>query len=250
MFRRRGLVVALVACLSALLALAGTAQAAPVVVEVAPGTAPTTVAKRYGITPEHVYTEAVIGFSAEVTAAQRAALDLDRSVEVVSDDAVIARIEPPRFRADQPRWLEPRHSAGRAATAVHHRRDQASPSDAEQDRRHRRHRRQARRRRHRGARRRRGPHASRPQRRRRRGLRARQRLRRPRWPRHVRRRPGSRDRQRDRRRRHRPRRTHLGGTSRNGRTESYQDSSLLCGLELGGPQLSPDRCREPQPWRI
>ena len=98
MFRRRGLVVALVACLSGLLALVGTAQAAPVVVEVAPGTAPATVAKRHGITPEHVYTEAVIGFSADVTAAQRAALDLDRSVEVVSDDAVIARIEPPRFR--------------------------------------------------------------------------------------------------------------------------------------------------------
>jgi subtilisin family serine protease len=66
------------------------------VVDVADGENPVVIARKYGITPDQVYSEALLGFAATVTAKQLASLQADTTVEAVTNDAVVARIEPGR----------------------------------------------------------------------------------------------------------------------------------------------------------
>lgn len=74
-------------------AAAPAATAGRVIVDVTDGSDPAAVAARHGITTDHVFTEAVRGFSATVTAGQIASLQADTTVESVTDDVVIARID-------------------------------------------------------------------------------------------------------------------------------------------------------------
>jgi subtilisin family serine protease len=72
---------------------AGQVTAGRVVVDVADGTDPATVAARYGIATDQVFLEAVNGFAATVTGRQLASLQTDTTVESVTNDMVIGRID-------------------------------------------------------------------------------------------------------------------------------------------------------------
>lgn len=66
-------------------------RAGPVIVDVADGTTPQSVAAKYGIAPTQIYTEVILGFAATVTAQQLASLQADRAVESVTGDQVVSR---------------------------------------------------------------------------------------------------------------------------------------------------------------
>lgn len=97
--RTAGAVAVITAALLSAPASPAQAAASParVVVDVAEGNTPAGVAARYGITPEQLFSEAMLGFAATVTAKQRASLLADAAVEAVTDDAVIGRIDHSRL---------------------------------------------------------------------------------------------------------------------------------------------------------
>ncbi|MCW2923268.1 MAG: peptidase and in kexin sedolisin [Thermoleophilia bacterium] len=80
------------------LVAAPAASATPVVVDVADGTNPATIAAKYGVVPDQVFTEVANAFSADVTAKQLAKLDADGSVQEVNPDGVVAHIDRPTFQ--------------------------------------------------------------------------------------------------------------------------------------------------------
>ncbi len=70
-------------------------SAGPVIVDVADGTRPQSVAAKYGISQTQIHTEAILGFPATVTQKQLPALLTDRAVESVTGDEVTSRRDRP-----------------------------------------------------------------------------------------------------------------------------------------------------------
>lgn len=74
------------------LVCAQSAPATQVIVDVFPGVNPATVAAKYGIVPEQVFTEVANAFTAEVTAGQITLLEADADVHQVTADGIVGRI--------------------------------------------------------------------------------------------------------------------------------------------------------------
>ena len=79
-------------------ATAKPAPPTPVIVELKPGTDPGVFTKKQGFTPTHKYTQVMNGFSAKLSAGQLAKVKSDPNVVAVTNDAVVATIEPPAGR--------------------------------------------------------------------------------------------------------------------------------------------------------
>jgi subtilisin family serine protease len=85
-------------------AFAQSAPATQVIVDVFAGVNPATVAAKYGIVTEQVFTEVANAFTAAVTARQITLLEADVDVQQVAADGIAGRIPRPRIRltrADQ-----------------------------------------------------------------------------------------------------------------------------------------------------
>lgn len=91
------------------LGFAQSALATQVIVDVFDGTNPATVAAKYGIVPEQVFTEVANAFTADVTARQITLLEADKNVQQVAADGIAARIPRAQVRPFRGRG---RHNPG------------------------------------------------------------------------------------------------------------------------------------------
>ena len=82
----------LVLALAAVLGLPAAADAAPMIVDLAPGSDPAAVAAAAGVTPEVVFDESGEGFAADLTTAQTTKLRRAPGVTAVRADRVVARL--------------------------------------------------------------------------------------------------------------------------------------------------------------
>src|SRR6187401_1401641 len=83
-------------------AFAQSALATRVIVDVFAGANPATVATKYGIVTEQVFTEVANAFTADVTARQITLLEADVDVQQVAADGIAGRIPRPRIRLTRP----------------------------------------------------------------------------------------------------------------------------------------------------
>ena len=100
--------LAFVISLIALGAVPATAAAVPVIVVTKDTADPSSLADRHGLGPSHVYRSAIVGFAADVSPAERRALNADpRVTSVVDDQPVVAagrwntKIAPPVLTGHQ-----------------------------------------------------------------------------------------------------------------------------------------------------
>lgn len=124
-----GVVLALVLVAGCVHGLSPTATAAPataaVIVDVAPGTDPATIAAKYNITIKNKFGDLFNGFSADLSPDQIAKMRADAKVVAVSDDRIVARIDrgklpvyPPRKNPGQPPASIPQQPAQSITPAV------------------------------------------------------------------------------------------------------------------------------------
>ena len=82
----------LVLAFAAVLGLPAAADAAPMIVDLAPGSDPAAVAAAAGVTPEVVFDESGEGFAADLTNAQATKLRRAAAVTAVRSDGIVARL--------------------------------------------------------------------------------------------------------------------------------------------------------------
>jgi subtilisin family serine protease len=100
---RAGVVISLIG--ASLIGFAGTTSADPttsVIVDVAPGTDPATIAAKYSITVKNVFADVFNGFSADLTGEQISKIGADAKVVAITEDRIIARIDRGKLPSPAP----------------------------------------------------------------------------------------------------------------------------------------------------